>query len=109
MKNALIGFFLATTLYFGTASVYQCWGPAQMKALVRVIVVEFNRGRSWDRSLMAAIAASTSLADLKVKVSALAGRPDITADMVRDEMEEANADITSKLKDDPDLQWLLEN
>lgn len=106
--KTFFAFLLCAILLFGTAAAFRGFGPAQVKAMCRVIVEEFNRARKWDRDLQAAVAASASLAELKIKIAALPARPDITADQVRDQLEAATEQISANLKTDPDLQWMTE-
>lgn len=48
------------------------------RAVVSLLIDELNTLREWDMSLQAAVAASTSLADLKTRVAALSSLPDRT-------------------------------
>lgn len=84
MKNFYIGFLLCLCVMLGTAAAFRGFGPAQTKALVKVIVAEFNRNRDWH------------------------GKPHLTAEQVRDEPEEANNTILTNLVNDPDLSWMVE-
>ena len=52
--------------------------PIFEKALLLSIIDELNRRRAWDAGLAAAVAAATSLADLKTRVALLPAAPDIT-------------------------------
>lgn len=52
------------------------------KAAALVTMDEINILRQWDQSFKAAVAASTSLADLKTRVAALPAMPDRTATQI---------------------------
>jgi len=52
--------------------------PKAHKAVALVMLDEINIIRQWDTSFKAAVAASTSLADLKTRVAALPAMPDRT-------------------------------
>jgi hypothetical protein len=84
MKNFLLGFFLCLALCMGTAAAFRGFGPAQTKALIKVILAEFNRNRDWH------------------------GKPHITVEQVRDELEQATTEISTNLANDPDLSWMVE-
>ena len=54
-----------------------------LRAVAAVLVDEINALREWDASLAAAVAAATSLADLKTRVAALPALPDHTLAQAR--------------------------
>ena len=54
-----------------------------LRALALVLLEEHNRSAAWVRSFVAAVAASTSLANLQSRVAALAAMPDRTAAQLR--------------------------
>ena len=86
MKNFIIGFLLCLVLVCGTAAVsmYQKWGPIQMKAVIAEIVEEFNRNRDWH------------------------GRPHVTAEQVRDAVYARMDVLETNLQTDVDLKWIVE-
>ena len=55
----------------------------RMKAVVLVLVDEINLLRGWITGFKAAVAASTSLADLKTRVAATAAMPDRTREQAK--------------------------
>lgn len=84
MKNIAIGFILCLCLVAFTASAYRQFGPAQTKALIKVLVEELNRNRDWH------------------------GKPHITGDIVRDQLETETSSIVTNLANDPDLSWMVD-
>lgn len=82
MKNIVIGLLLGVVLAFGTAAAFKGFGPIQTKALIKVLIDELNRNRDWH------------------------GKPHITAEQVRDALEDETAVITTNLANDVDLSWL---
>lgn len=54
-----------------------------LRAVVKVLVDELNALREWDVAFKAAVAAATSLADLKTRVAALPDLPDRTLAQAR--------------------------
>jgi hypothetical protein len=67
-------------------SVFDKFGPLMFKAVIKAEIAEFNRTRQWDNALKAAVAASTSLTDLKARVALLPNRPAVTASNAYDEV-----------------------
>lgn len=84
MKNFFLGLLLGLCLCLGTAAAFRGFGPAQIKALIKVCVAEFNRNRDWH------------------------GKPHITAEQVRDELEQVTEEISTNLVNDPDLSWMVQ-
>ena len=84
MKNFLIGFLLCSLCWTCTAAAFRGFGPAQTKALIKVLVAEFNRNRDWH------------------------SKPRLTADQVRDELEQATSEVSAGIATDPDLKWMVE-